>query len=147
MQIYRHILVAVDFFEHSRLLIDKAKQLAKIHQAGLSLVHVVENMALPDPGYGVDMALEADLTSGMIEAAKTKLAELGKASGVAENCLWVELGSPKYEVTRIAEENQADLIVVGSHGRHGLALLLGSSTDGVLHHAKCDVLAIRLPDE
>ena len=39
-----------------------------------------------------------------------------------------------------------DLIVVGSHGRHGLALLLGSTADAVLHHAKCDVMAVRLQD-
>ncbi|MEO1899758.1 MAG: universal stress protein, partial [Methylococcales bacterium] len=40
-----------------------------------------------------------------------------------------------------------DLIVVGSHGRHGLALLLGSTANGVLHHAVCDVLAVRLSDD
>ena len=40
--------------------------------------------------------------------------------------------------------NGADLIVVGSHGRHGLALLLGSTANGVLHGATCDVLAVRV---
>ena len=40
----------------------------------------------------------------------------------------------------------ARLIVVGSHGRHGLALLLGSTANGVLHHAKCDVLAVRIQE-
>ena len=40
-----------------------------------------------------------------------------------------------------------DLIVVGSHSRHGLGLLVGSTTDSVLHSAGCDVLAIHLKDE
>ncbi len=147
MQIYQHILVAVDFFEHTNTLTEKAKALADLHQAKLSFIHVVENMPIPDPGYGVDMGLEIDLTNNMIETSKTKLAELGKKLGVPDDRLWVEMGSPKYEVTTIAEQNQVDLIVVGSHGRHGLALLLGSNADGVLHHASCDVLAIRLHDD
>ncbi|MDN5937003.1 MAG: universal stress protein, partial [Nitrosospira sp.] len=56
-------------------------------------------------------------------------------------------GVPEREIVRIAEEERVDLIVVGSHGRHGLALLLGSTANSVLHHAKCDVMAIRLQDE
>lgn len=63
---------------------------------------------------------------------------------MAEDCQWLEMGSPKTEIIRVATENQVDLIVVGSHGRHGLALLLGSTANGVLHHAPCDVLAVRL---
>jgi universal stress protein A len=45
---------------------------------------------------------------------------------------------------RIAKERGVDLIVVGSHGRHGLQLLLGSTANGVLHLAECDVLAVRV---
>ena len=56
----------------------------------------------------------------------------------------MEIGSPKAEIIRIAEDMGADLIVVGSHGRHGIALLLGSTAASVVHHAKCDVLAVRL---
>ena len=56
------------------------------------------------------------------------------------------MGSPKTEIVRVANENKVDLIIVGSHGRHGLALLLGSTANGVLHHATCDVLAVRLQD-
>ena len=44
----------------------------------------------------------------------------------------------------VPDEILADLIVVGSHGRHGLALLLGSTASGVLHGAPCDVLAVRV---
>ncbi len=42
------------------------------------------------------------------------------------------------------EEINADLIVVGSHGRHGFALLMGSTANGVLHGARRDVLAVRV---
>ena len=146
MEGYKHILLAVDFFEQTQAVANRAKALAETFQASLGLIHVVDNMPLPDSGYGVDTAFEIDLTSQMISAARTKLSALAKKLGVGQDRLWVELGSPKLEITRIAEENQVDLIVVGSHGRHGLALLLGSTANGVLHHAKCDVLAVRLQD-
>jgi universal stress protein A len=60
--------------------------------------------------------------------------------------LHVVSGHTESEIHRIAKEQQVDLIVVGSHGRHGLALLLGSTANGVLHGAKCDVLAVRVQD-
>ena len=47
-------------------------------------------------------------------------------------------------IINIADQEKVDLIIVGSHGRHGLALLLGSTANSVLHHAKCDVMAVRL---
>ena len=48
------------------------------------------------------------------------------------------------EVHRVAIERNSDLIIVGSHGRHGLALFLGSTSNGILHGATCDVLAVRV---
>jgi universal stress protein A len=145
MEGYKHILLAVDF-DQVDIVADRAKTLADTFKATLSLIHVVDNMPIPDTGYGMDATLELDLTGEMIAAAKKQLATLAQKLGVPENRLYVELGSPKLEINRVAEENQVDLIVVGSHGTHGLALLLGSTSNGVLHHAKCDVLAVRLKD-
>jgi len=54
---------------------------------------------------------------------------------------------PDSEIHRLAKDQGLDLIVVGSHGRHGLSLLLGSTSTGVLHGAKCDVLAVRIQKE
>ncbi len=51
--------------------------------------------------------------------------------------------SAKREIVRFAKERRIDLIVVVSHGRHGISALLGSTADGVLHTASCDVLAVR----
>ncbi len=48
---------------------------------------------------------------------------------------------------QFAKQDNIDLIVVGSHGRHGLALLLGSTANGVLHGANCDVLAVRVKEQ
>jgi universal stress protein A len=61
-----------------------------------------------------------------------------------EKIIKIEFGSVKNEVLRVAEEIGADLIVIGSHGRHGLSRLLGSSTSGIVQGAECDVLTIRV---
>lgn len=146
MEGYKHILLAVDFFEKAQNVVDRAKSLAQMHKATLSLVHVVDNMPIPDTSYGWDASFDVDLSSEMIAGAKKRLSDLADKIGVEQARVWVELGSPKFEITRIADENQVDLIVLGSHGRHGLALLLGSTANGVLHHANCDVLAVRLKE-
>ncbi|ATG88665.1 universal stress protein [Methylomonas koyamae] len=147
MTLYKHILLAADFFEHGGQVAEKAKRIAEQNQAQLSLVHVVDNLPITDPAYGPMIPFDVDLTQELIEATKKRLAELGQKLEVPVERQWLEMGSPKLEIVRVAEERQADLIVVGSHGRHGLALLLGSTANGVLHHAKCDVLAVRLADD
>ena len=147
MENYKHILLAVDFYEHCEAVANRAKDLAIKFQAKLSIVHVVDSMPITDAGYGADIPFNLDLTSELMAGAQTRLAKLAEKLGVTKDRLWLEMGSPKSEIIRVAEENDVDLIVIGSHGRHGLALLLGSTANGVLHHANCDVLAVRLHDD
>lgn len=147
MENYKHILLAVDFYEHCEAVANRAKDLANKFQAKLSIIHVVDSLPITEAGYGVDMPFNMDLTTELMAGAKKRLAILAEKLAVTEDRLWLEMGSPKAEIVRIAEENKVDLIVIGSHGRHGLALLLGSTANGVLHHAGCDVLAVRLRDE
>jgi universal stress protein A len=56
------------------------------------------------------------------------------------------LGHPAQEMHNMAKNDEVDLIVVGSHGRHGLALIFGSTSNSVLHGASCDVLAVRISE-
>jgi universal stress protein A len=147
MQNYQHILLAVDFFEQSELVIERAKNLASIYQSTLSIIHVVDSLPVTDTSYGTTVPFDMDLTSVLMENAKKRLSQLAKELGLVEQNTYLEIGSPKSEIIRIAEDIKADLIIVGSHGRHGLALLLGSTANGVLHHAICDVLAVRLSDD
>ena len=56
-------------------------------------------------------------------------------------------GSPAIEIRRLAEEIDADAIVIGSHGRSGWKVMLGSTANKVLHGAKCDVLTVHVEDE
>jgi universal stress protein A len=146
MDSYKHILLAVDFYENNNAVVNRAQDLVNKYQAKLSIIHVVDNMPIADTGYGADIPFNIDLTTELMASAKTSLIKMGEKLAVTEDRQWLEMGSPKLEIIRVANENDVDLIVVGSHGRHGLALLLGSTANGVLHHATCDVLAVRLQD-
>jgi len=79
----------------------------------------------------------------LVENARGQLAKLAERLGVADAPRHVELGSTKLEILRLSDAERVDLIVVGSHGRHGLARMLGSTASAVLHGAHCDVLAVR----
>ncbi len=78
------------------------------------------------------------------ETAKSHLTEFAEALDIKEENRHLIFGRPETEIHTLANGISADLIVVGSHGRHGLALLLGSTANGVLHGAPCDVLAVRV---
>ena len=147
MENYKHILLAVDFYEHCEAVANRAKDLANKFQAKLSIIHVVDSMPVTDASYGADIPFNMDLTAELMAGAKKRLDKLAEKLNVAKDRLWLELGSPKTEIIRVAKENNVDLIVIGSHGRHGLALILGSTANGVLHHATCDVLAVRLRND
>ena len=147
MSCYQHILLAVDFNESGSIVAKKAKQLAKENQAHLSLIHVVDNPPVVDAGYGPIIPIGIDFTEELMTSAKKRLAKLADKFEFKENKQWLEMGNPKLEIVRVAKENNVDLIIVGSHGKHGIALILGSTANGVLHHAKCDVLAVRIHDD
>ena len=100
---------------------------------------------MPDTNYGTIIELNSNSGYELLEEEKTKLKQLGGYLGVAVDQQRLVWGLPKQEIIVFANEQKVDLIVLGSHGRHGLALLLGSTVNAVLHHALCDVMAIRLP--
>ena len=147
MSDYQHILLAVDYSEHGDYVAVKARSLANKYQAKLSIIHVLDNIPMPDTNYGTVIPLDQDSSYDLLEAEKVKLRQLGDRMHVDPANRWLVWGVPKQEIIQIAAQEQVDLIVVGSHGRHGLALLLGSTANSVLHHALFDVLAIRLQND
>ncbi len=147
MQPYQHILLAADFSEHGEEVSEHAKDLAERYQAKLSVLHVVDNLPVTDSIYGPIIPFDVDITDQLIKASKEKLDEIGARLGIPAERRWVEVGSPKVEIVRVAEEEGVDLIIVGSHSRKGLGILLGSTASSVIHHAKCDVLAVRLMED
>ena len=142
MNEYTHILVAVDLTEESRALATKAALLQKAYSAKLSCVHVIEPLSLT---YGGDVPMDLSTIQEQIqETAKNQLQEFAMELRIDTENQHLIFGRPQTEIDSLAHQIAADLIVVGSHGRHGIALLLGSTANGVLHGAPCDVLAVRV---
>lgn len=142
---YRHILLAVDFSEQDEHVMRKAYSLSTLTSARMSIIHVLDDIPMPDTPYGTMIPLDTKTTYAMLEAEKNRLNELAETMAIEPAHRWLLWGEPRQEIVRIAGQENVDLIVVGSHGRHGLALLFGSTANGVLRHAQCDVLAVRLP--
>lgn len=143
MALYKRILLAVDFADHTDYLCHQAQELANVHGATLSLVHVVEPV-ITDSAFDTLPPLPVDFDDVIVEQARKRLDELAKRYRISSNYIFLEIGVIRKEIIRIAETQRTDLIVVGSHGRHGVELLLGSTANAVLHHAQCDVLALRI---
>ena len=142
MSDYQRILVAIDLTEEAPEVLRKAQHLAESNSATLNLLHVVEPVGY---AYGGDLPLDlSDLQQQLEDNARTKLNEYGEQYGIGSDNRQVIVGRPGTEVRRQAEEQGADLIVIGSHGRHGIQLLLGSTANSVLHGSPCDVLAVRI---
>lgn len=139
---YKHILFATDLSEDSDFVINKVQGMRGYTGAKLSLIHVVE----PLPGYSYAYLGIEDIEGQLIEEARSGVAKLGQKLNVNAKDQLVEVGPTKSKILHAAETHGVDLIICGSHGRHGLSLLLGSTANAILHGAKCDVLTVRLPE-
>ena len=139
---YNRILLAVDLTDESIKVANKAVALCKATGAELTILHVIESL---NYAYGGDVPIDiTDIQAQLQETAKERIAILEAQLDVPVQESCISQGGIESEIHRIAEEKRVDLIVVGSHGRHGLALLLGSTANGVLHGAPCDVLAVKV---
>jgi universal stress protein A len=143
---YQKILAAVDLTDEAQDVLDQAKETTIQNGAELSLLTVVKPINQVYGGFDV-AAMSSDaalIEQDAIKQAEERLSECAKDAGVPGDRTFVGRGSPAFEIRQMAEQIGADLIVIGTHGRHGLGLLLGSTANGVLHGAPCDVLTVRI---
>lgn len=143
MSDYRKILVAVDLTDDAAIVIDKARHIAQANNAELSMVHVQEPLMV---GYALDVPTidMAGIHSELVAEARKRLLGLGATVDIPPSRLYNLNGQPAREIRELAKKIEADLIVVGGHGKHGLDLILGSTSTGVAHGVSCDLLIIRL---
>lgn len=143
MSIYSNILLAVDFSINTDAVAERALAISKLCSARITLVHVVEFVQM-DLSNELIVPQEMELDQELMGLAEKRLKEFGEKYGIQDSERIVSQGNTKREILRIAQEQDIDLIVIGSHGREGLQLLLGSTANAVLHGAPCDVLAVRV---
>jgi len=146
MQSYRKILVPVDGSELSTLALDKAVSLARLIDASLTVVHVMEPVALSYTGYeGAEInsaiaLIENENVSG-IRKYLVEFENKAKAKGVDADHRILK-GNIQGEIVDLS--NDFDLIVMGTQGRNALtSLLLGSTAEYVARHACCPVMLVR----
>jgi universal stress protein A len=145
MSDYAKILVAVDLSEDSSRIVQRARAVASSAAAQLHIIHVIEPLSF---AYGGDIPMDfSGIQDEIYQQASQQLQRFAQSSSIDDAHRHIVMGRPEVEIHAKAEELNADLIVVGSHGRHGLALLMGSTANGVLHGAKRDVLAVRVGSE
>ncbi len=151
---YRQMLVAIDLSEETDQVLARARDEAQRHGATLSLVHVMKpfihvygGFGGIGPGdYGGRLAsLEVELQND----ARQRVAAIAAANSIPPARTHVLLGNPAAEIRALCAgdngaEGKADLLVIGTPGRHGLGLLLGSTANAVLHGIDIDVLVVRI---
>lgn len=139
---YQRILAAIDLSDEAEAVLERAVAMAASDNAELHLVHVVEPLNL---AYGGDIPMDFSSVQEQLQSqAEESLQQYAQRANVAAERCHLLSGRPDAQVHELSENLTADLIIVGSHGRKGLALLLGSTANGVLHGASCDVLAVRV---
>lgn len=139
---YKKILLVVDLSADSKHVGERAKAIAACHQSEITLLHVVEYV--PVEPMGEALLPTVQIEGELVDRARLKLRELAVTLGLPNTPQLIETGSIKTEIVRVAQKISANLIVLGSRERHGLAILLNFTEDTVLHAAPCDVLAVRL---
>ena len=137
LQRYQNIMVAVDGSHEAELAFEKGVNVALRNNSRLTIAHVIDTRAL-----------QSVSTFESQEDAKKLMdqyAEKAKEAGVANVVTIVEMGNPKTLLaTDIPEEQKVDLIMVGATGLNAFErLLVGSSSEYILRHAKVDLLVVR----
>ncbi len=146
MSNYAHILMAIDFTKSGEQILAKALDIAERNNAKLSILHVVE-YTLPldyanDPMI-INWAVNDNET---LEQAKKSLKKFSKQHNLKNVDLNVEFGRPKQVISQFVKDQQCDLVIIGSHGRHGISLLLGSTASAILHAMPCDILTLKIEE-
>ena len=154
---YQRILAAVDFSPHAIQAARRAQELAERYDAQLLLLNVINNDYLYDAAYGsadpmMGFAAVPQYSPGQIQkheqalrnTAEAHMRQLIEETAAKNAQTRFTFGHADSAIISCAEAMNADLIVVGTHGRRGLARLLGSTARSVQGHARCDVLTVPL---
>jgi len=149
---YRHLLLAVDFEPSGAPVIERARQLRTLFGARLTVLHVLEHVTAPQEylplGFGGDLPVPDDLglEQELLELAGQQMDVVADSLGVPAPDRLVRVGPPAHTIDAVAAEIGADLVVIGSHGRHGFLGLFGSTAKAVLRSVTCDVLCVKLAE-
>lgn len=145
MKHYRCILVAADLIpEDDNHTIERAKVLAAQANAELYLIHVIEPLMAAGDAYAYPTL--NDIQDEITDEHQQELKQEADRFGIPHNRVIIGFGDVANAINEKALELKADLIVVGTHTRHGLSVLLGSTSGSMINNAPCDMLIVRIPE-
>lgn len=143
METYKTVMVAVDILEPRDELLERARCIAKRHKAKLYVVHVVDFVP-------TEVGTESLLVPAVMpcthddEECTERLRQFTMSLDYDNAQAVVLRGELKAELLEFMNAKSVDLVILGSHERHGLSALIGGPEDAIFHRAPCDVLAVRL---
>ena len=147
--ICKKILCPVDFSEYSDYAMRYAAFLAVKFEANLTLLHVVAPVMVPLPGEALVPPMRPVDLADIADACKERLTQAAgdfSSAGLSVD-YQVTNGIPFLEILRVAGELSVDMIVMGTHGRSGLAhIMIGSVAERVVRKAPCPVLTVKRHD-
>lgn len=146
MSRYQNILLALDLKEEDDSAVaEQALAIAGISGAKVSIVHVVE----PIFNYGIPPGTEGKVDqweNELEQTAKSQLEKVGQKLCIPKDQQYLGIGQIRHHIIQTANKINADLIVVGTHSRHGLSkLIMGDTAEDMIQKASCDVLAVHIP--
>lgn len=144
---YKKVLLAVELnpVVDNQLIKVAMDVIDKTKAGNILLVHAIEHLGIYGGTYGI--TISSDIETQLFQEAQESMEKLAKKLHVKEKNQVIQFGSAKNVIAEIAEEYKPDLIVVGTHGKEGIKVMLGSTANAILHHAKCDVLTVRLKEQ
>lgn len=145
----KRILLPTDFSEYSTAARKYACAFADQFHAELHVLHVIQDLAPLAAEPGVILAAAPNYTQELTENATLMLERALDAQWSADKTIYrvVRQGPPFLEIVRYAREANIDLIVIGTHGRTGLAhVFMGSVAEKVVRKSPCPVLSVRHPE-
>jgi len=148
MSVYRRILVTTDFSEINLVAAKRAVQMAKQDKCELILLHVIEHFSLDSDPLSSVFNYNTESVEALGRHMRARLDEMKTELRYPdiETALRITAKSARHEILRFAEAHDVDLIVVAPHGQ-GIIGMLGSTANGILNSAVCDVLAVRKAGE
>ncbi|MBI5252578.1 MAG: universal stress protein [Desulfomonile tiedjei] len=141
----KKILYCSDFSENSERAAQLALSFASAFGSDLLIVNVINTRFLRHPAL-IDLPVYGEALDTVEKTAQERLDEVGEKfrREVPTTKTFSRVGIPGEEIVKLAEQESADLIIMGTHGRTGLShLLVGSTAETVVRRASCPVLTVR----
>ena len=142
MNDYQHLLLPTDLTEASEPAAERAKMMARVTGAQLTILHIVDYV--PPRWIANELPEEFATEAALMERAQSHLSTWIQSNGLEGHPQRIVAGSPKHIIVDTAREIGADLIIMGTHGDRGIARIVGSTARAVLHDAPCDVLVVHM---